>query len=167
MADDAESIINGLDSVTVEDIASRSLSGRSNEYFKGSPVLVAGKIDEFMEETNNWFEILDVRIYRDFEIGLPCRYRWTIRRWAYVDMDSWLLKNGWHMHPHTMADSDKHKENELEARYVKQYGKFSIYANFYVEFTDDVFEALNEGTIENLKMEDERRSELIEQKMEV
>lgn len=113
-----------------------------------------------LEDLNNWVEIVEVKYHGDRIIGIPCRYRWTIKRWVSNDMDEWLLSNGWSHMPHLKADSEKHRPNELEARYVKQFGDYDVYVNIWVPFTDDVFEAINEGEdLTEFKSADEKFEE--------
>ena len=130
---------------TANRIASQTVPGRSNTDIIEGLHDIPDVVDGFLEQTNGWFEILDVRVYRDDSIGIPCRYRWTIKRWAHNDMDQWLQDNGWELLPHLKADSKEHNENEMEARYRKEIKGYYVYANFFVEFTNDVFEALQEG----------------------
>ena len=61
-------------------------------------------------------------------------------------MDKWLIDNGWEKLPHLMADSRQHEDNEMEARYYKKFGEWDVFVNIYVEFTEDVFEALSENS---------------------
>jgi hypothetical protein len=119
-------------------------------------------VRDFIVDTNNWFEVVDVRVYRDDSVGIPCRYRWTIKRWVQNDMDSWLKDNGWVLAPHRRADSKEHEDNYMEARYKKQYGDITVYANFWVEFTEDVFDALQKGNAIKAAKQNRERSKKID-----
>jgi hypothetical protein len=133
-------------------IASHTVPGKDNDYFIESCRELCEVLESFRSDTNNWFEIVDVRVFRGKNIGLPCRYRWTVKRWVVNEMDKWLLENGWDRIAHLKADSRDHKPNEMEARYRKEFDGYTVYCNFYVEITEDVFEALNEGKpIENAR----------------
>jgi len=151
-------------------VARDTVPGKSNSEI----VSHLSGIDEitrsFVEELNNWIEIIDVRVYRDGSIGIPCRFRWTIKRWASVDMDRWLLDNGWELIHHRRADSYSHEPNEMEARYAKEIEGATVYANIYVEFTEDVFRAMNEDNhIEKAEKRNKKKDvaqAVREQKME-
>lgn len=101
-------------------------------------------VDDVMSDLNNWVEFVDVRVFRGEVIGIPCRYRWTIKRWVSNDMDSWLVENGWNRLAHLKADSREHKDNEMEARYHKEFNGWDVFVNIYVEFTEDVFDQLGD-----------------------
>lgn len=136
--------------------------GQGNEYFEDSLRDMSRVVTAFIEDTNNWFEILDTRLYRKENIGIPCRYRWTIKRWAANDMDQWLMDHGWEDMAHLKADSVDHEDNELEARYRKEIGGYTVWANFYVEITNDVFEALQTGGPVKMAEKNREREERME-----
>jgi hypothetical protein len=152
-----------------ERIAGNTIPGRSNSKVVNNIRGVDEVVQSFIEDINNWFEIVDVRVYRDGKIGLPCRYRWTIKRWASNDMDQWLMDNGWELLHHRKADSKEHRSNEMEARYRKEIEGREVYANMYVEFTEDVFEALQEDSViksaeENVQREQKAKDILTEKR---
>lgn len=129
---------------TADRIARETIPRGDNEGILASLWNVHDVVEDFIDETNNWFEILDVRVYKSGVIGIPCKYRWTIVRWAKNDMDQWLLDNGWDDVAHLAADSREREDNELEARYVKEIGGHMVNATFLVEFPDRVFEEMND-----------------------
>ncbi len=143
-------------------IAGNTIPGEDNGEFPSSLSDAAGVVDDFIEETNNWFEIVDVRVYRGDEIGLPCRYRWTIKRWVSNEMDSWLMSNGWERIAHLKADSREHRDNEMEARYRKEIDGYTVHLNAYVEFTSDVFRAMKNGNPIKRAEEQRQRKERAE-----
>lgn len=145
-----------------ERIAGNTIPGRSNSEVVNNIRGVDEVVQSFIEDVNNWFEVVDVRIYRGGEVGVPCRYRWTIKRWASNDMDQWLMDNGWELLHHRKADSKEHRSNEMEARYRKEIEGRQVYANIYVEFTEDVFEALQGGQAIKSAEEKARRGEKAE-----
>jgi hypothetical protein len=130
----------------VERIASKTIPGRDNSAIVNSLGDASGVVDSVLEDLNNWVEIVDVRVFRGNVIGIPMRYRWTIKRWSSSDMDKWLLDNGWDKLAHLKADSKEHKDNEMEARYYKEIDGWDVFVNIYVEFTNDVFKALEENS---------------------
>lgn len=101
--------------------------------------------EAIVEDLNNWVEIVEVRNLGGKRIAVPCRYRWTIKRWADNEMDMWLLKNGWDRIAHRKADSHEHEDYEMEARYRKEFDGWYVYVNIWVPFTEDVFEALEKN----------------------
>lgn len=124
-------------------LAQRTLPGRSNEDIIRNMKGMDRVVEAAVNDLNNWVEVIDVRLHRDLKVGIPMRYRWTIKRWVANNMDQWLMNNGWEDMPHLKADSREHEPNELEARYRKEFGDYLVHVNIYVPFTDDVFEALN------------------------
>lgn len=138
-----------------------TIPGRENAPLVNTADDLPDVLEAFVADTNNWFEVLDVRVYRNDNIGIPARWRWTIKRWVVNDMDQWLVDNGWSNIPHLKADSREHEERELEARYRKEFHGYQVWANFYVEFTDDVFEAMKKGRpIEGARQNRERREKI-------
>ncbi len=133
-------------SEVAERIAAKTLPGDGNEALVNSVGEASDVMDDVVSDLNNWVEVIDARIFRGKVLGMPCRYRWTIKRWADSDMDKWLIDNGWEKLPHLMADSRQHEDNEMEARYYKKFGEWDVFVNIYVEFTEDVFEALSENS---------------------
>ena len=129
----------------VERIASKTIPGRDNSAIVDSLEEASGVVDSVLGDLNNWVEIVDVRVFRGNVIGIPMKYRWTIKRWSSSDMDKWLLDNGWDKLAHLKADSKEHKDNEMEARYYKKVNGWDVFVNIYVEFTNDVFKALEEN----------------------
>lgn len=127
-----------------ERIAKKTAPGVSNRYFVNSLSDASAVVDEVADDLNNWVEFVDVRLFRGNVMGIPCRYRWTIKRWVSNDMDTWLNKNGWNRLPHLKADSRSHKDNEMEARYYKEFDGWDVFVNIYVEFTEDVFEEMGD-----------------------
>jgi hypothetical protein len=127
------------------EIARKTAPGKNNDEILRTLDDCGQVVKRFNDMTNGWFEIIDVRSYRNDRIGIPCRYRWTIKRWAATDMDQWLKDNGWELIAHLKADSREHEDDEMEARYRTEINGYKVYANFYVKFPDDVFKALEEG----------------------
>lgn len=150
----------------LESIVKETIPGRRNEELKDVASTSAIVIDEFEAMTNNWFEIEKVHLYPN-QIGITARFRWTIERWAGINMDTWLVKKGWNNDAHLMADWNGREENEMEARYSRNIVGVPVRANFLVLFTDRVFKAMqeNRGTIiEDRKIEKEKMLKLIRQK---
>lgn len=146
-----------------ERIAEDTAPGKTNYPLIHSVEDVPQILEKVMDELNNWVEFLDVRVYRDEHIGIPCRYRWTIKRWAKNDMDQWLMDRGWESVGHLRADSRDHEPNELEARYRKRIDGYMVNVNIYVEFTEDVFERLQEeGGVKDAKRNINERKKLRE-----
>jgi len=129
-----------------ERVALKTIPGDDNDRLVSNVSEAGNILDKVLDDLNNWFELVDIRIFRGKVIGIPCRYRWTIKRWVGNDTDKWLIDNGWDNLAHLKADARSHKDNEMEARYHKNFGDWDVYANFYVEFTEDVFEALDGGS---------------------
>ena len=150
-------------------IAQDTAPGKRNSVVLHELEDVHSVVDSFIEELNNWVEIIDVRTYRNKKIGIPCRYRWTIKRWVVNDMDQWLVDNGWMKNAHLRADSKEHRKNEMEARYSKEIEGYTVYANIYVEFTEDVFDSLEDGSpiraAKNRRVRKDKAQEFREKKM--
>lgn len=149
--------------VTAEEIANRisreTVPGPENDWLQDGIVSASQIMPLVVEDLNNWFYAIDLRVLDDTHIGIPMRYRWTIIRWAKNDMDSWLDNNGWNHVPHLNADSRTRQENELEARYRKNYGDITVDCNFLVEFPEVVFRKMNEGDLDRLKKQKKARRE--------
>ena len=126
-------------------VALDTAPGKSNEELVKSAEELPETLREVRAELGNWVEFIDVRTYRDKRIGIPCRYRWTIKRWVQQDMDQWLLDHGWQQIAHLKAYSREHQPNEMEARYRKEINGYTVHVNIYVTFTEDVFEMLETG----------------------
>lgn len=144
----------------VESIAKRTVPGSSNQHLIKGLDSARGVLPDVIDDLNNWFEIVDVRIYNDRHIGIPMRYRWTIIRWADNGMDQWLIDRGWEQLPHLNADSRTREEDELEARYRKEFNGVVVDANFLVKFPERVFRKLNGEDIDRIqekKAEEEAR----------
>jgi len=127
-----------------EDITRGTLPGPDNEPVMDGIGTAVGLVPRVVEDLNNWFNIVDVRIYDENHIGLPMRYRWSVIRWAHNDMDSWLRGQGWSQFGHLNADTRTRDEHEMEARYRKNYGDVTVDANFLVYFPDKVFSEMHE-----------------------
>lgn len=127
-----------------ERIAGDTAPGKTNAALINNIRDVPLILNKVVEELNNWVEFIDVRVYRDGHIGIPCRYRWTIKRWAKNDMDGWMYSKGWEPVGHLRADSRDHESNELEARYRKEIDGYMVNVNIYVEFTEDVFQKMQD-----------------------
>lgn len=142
-------------------VARETAPGKGNDEIVASLQDLPGVVESFVEDTNNWFEVIDVRTHRNGNIGIPCRYRWTIKRWVVNDTDTWLIDNGWDQLAHLFADSKEHEENEMEARYRKEIDGYTIWMNAYVEFTNDVFEAMQKGEpIQSVEEKREKREKV-------
>lgn len=144
-------------------LAAETVPGRDNTHFMEGMGEISDVVTKFVLDTNNWFEIIDVRYYRDNYIGIPCRFRWTIKRWASNDLDSWLKSEGWVLDPHRRADSYEHKDHEMEARYKKRFGDYVVAANMYVEFTEDVFRRMNSDEYVETVEEKKEKSATLEE----
>lgn len=130
----------------VEDINRNTSPGKSNQVFVEETLEASSVIQRFINETNDWFEINQVKIERNREIDINCLFRWTIISWSNFDMDDWLRINGWDLIHHTRADAERHYEdNMIEARYKKKIKGYDVYTNFMVLVTDEVFEKLNKS----------------------
>ena len=140
-------------SEVAERIAKKTAPGEKNKDLVRGLSDASGVVDDVMSDLNNWVEFVDVRVFRGKVIGIPCRYRWTIKRWVSNDMDSWLVENGWNRLAHLKADSKDHRDDEMEARYHKDFGDWDVFINVYVLFTEDVFDMLS-GT-ESITGEDD------------
>lgn len=144
-----------LEEESPEDVAKRvsenTLPGPSNDPFIDGLGNAMRVVPRVIVDLKNWFRIIDVRVHGEREIGMPMEYRWTIVRWAENEMDNWLIDRGWENIPHLKADTREREVNELEARYVKQFGEVDVFANFIVEFPDRVFRELNDSDIEEAR----------------
>jgi len=141
----------------------RIVPGKENKQFPKKLEDAAKIVPQVKDDLNNWVEIIDVRTYRNDKIGIPCKWRWTIKRWAAQDMDNWLMKTGWTRENHRRADSYDHEDNELEARYKREYSGYTVYINIHVEFTDEVFEALeDQGGVKKARRERNKQKKLEE-----
>lgn len=148
-----------LDAVS-ERLAGMTIPGESNEGLFDDLEDAADVARAFQGELNNWVEILDVRVRNDGKVGIPCRYRWTLSRWAENDMDQWLMDHGWEQVAHLYADSRQHRSNELEARYRKRIEGKMVYTNIFVPVTDKTFRALQDGNpVEKAKNRRERKKQ--------
>lgn len=164
----AEELDLDLESQEVaEYIARQTVPGSRNTPMYEGLQRAVDVVPTVIQDLNNWFEIVDVRVLGEDHIGIPMRYRWTIIRWANQDMDQWLEDHGWEDMAHLNADSRTRQENELEARYRKQFGDVVVDCNFLVFFPDEVFEALSRDDIDNAKRKKRRKAsleEIIEQR---
>lgn len=124
--------------------ARRIVPGKENKQFPDQLRDTAEIVEQVKDDLNNWIEVIDVRLYRNKKIGIPCNWRWTIKRWVAHGMHEWLIDSGWTRENHRRADSYEHEDHELEARYKKEYSGYTVYVNFHVEFTEDVFRKLQE-----------------------
>lgn len=152
LSEDEQEVVEKItEEELVERIAQQTVPGPSNDdYFRGlelAHLLMPAIIDDL----NNWFNIVGVRILGERHISFIARYRWTIIRWARQDMDSWLMNKGWEDHAHLNADTRDREVNEMEARYRNQYDSVTVDANFLVEFPEIVFEKLNDEDVEDAK----------------
>lgn len=132
-------------------LARNSIPGKSNRPVFDGLETAAEIVPEVIEDLNNWFEIVDVRIYNRNHIAIPMRYRWSIIRWARNDMDNWLMERGWKDMAHLNADSRRRIDNEMEARYRKNFDGIVVDTNFLVEFPDVVFRKLNGEDVEEIE----------------
>lgn len=146
-----------------ESVAKSTVPGRSNDPVIDGLRFSPKVVEDVIDDLNNWFEVVDVRVYNDVHIGIPMRYRWTIIRWADNDMDQWLMDNGWEQLPHLNADSRTREEDELEARYRKVYRGVVVDTNFLVKFPERVFRKLKGEDLDRVR-ENQRREEMIEER---
>lgn len=151
----------------VERIARNTVPGRSNDHLVDGLESARDILPDVIDDLNNWFEIVDVRVYSDVHIGVPMRYRWTIIRWAENDMDQWLMDNGWEHLPHLNADSRTRQENELEARYRKEFSGVVVDSNFLVRFPERVFRKLNGEELDRIREDKEKEEAKKERKRRV
>ena len=124
-------------------VASATIPGTSNMgIFKGLQKAV--KVSQLVEdELNNWIDIIDARVYGENMMSIAAKYRWTIYRWASNDMEGYMSDNGWDVDPHRLADSHTREENQMEARYRKEFDDMWVYINILVLFPDRAFKELN------------------------
>lgn len=144
----------------VDQIARDTIPGRSNQPFIEGLENAPEIVQDVLGDLNNWVEIMDVRIYSTEEMGIPCRYRWSIIRWTENDMDTWLEDHGWEHMPHLRADSRNRNPNDLEARYRKQFDDVMVNINVHVEIPEVVFDALegkSGSVVERRKVKSRRR----------
>lgn len=127
----------------VDTILKDTSPGNSNDHILNTIHSLEDVVEGFISDTNGWFEILDVRVYPDGSIGIPCRWRWTIERYAAAKIEDRLLDSGWAVDHHLEADSRKHNEDrDLQLRYRKNIQGHDVYINVYVWMTDNAFNAL-------------------------
>lgn len=164
--------ITGLDA-RVEDIAEEitrsTYPGPENDGVKRGLMKANAVFPVVVEDLRDWFYAVDVRVYGEDHIGIPMRYRWTIIRWAQQDMDHWLESHGWEDAPHRNADSYSRREDELEARYRKEYSGVTVDCNFLVHIPRVVFEKLNENSSKNMmdrKRQRDKKSASLEEVIE-
>jgi len=141
-----------------EEVVRSTYPGPDNDTFKTGLRNAFTVFPVVVEDLNDWFYPVDVRVHDEEHVAMPMRYRWTIIRWAESQMDSWLERNGWEDFAHLNADTRKRRNDELEARYRKQYGGVTVDCNFLVYMPPEVFEALNERSDTNMA-ERQRRQE--------
>lgn len=148
-----------------ERVAKDTVPGLSNEEFIDLLSVSDNVVKQVINDLNNWFEIVQVHSFRERKIGIVMRYRWTIKRWVQNDMDDWLIDRGWELLPHLKADSRDHKENEMEARYRKEFNGVMVYVNLYVQITNDVFEALQKtGATEKVSKRKKTAEDILKKK---
>jgi hypothetical protein len=159
--------------VNVEELVGQvvrdTFPGPDNERIEDGMVNALGVFPVVVQDLNDWFYAVDLRVYDEDHIGIPMRYRWTIIRWAHNDMDHWLEKNGWTDAPHRNADSRTRRNDELEARYRKEYAGVQVDCNFLVHIPEVVFDKLNEKSNKSMKkrrMEQESKTNSLEEGME-
>lgn len=149
--------------VDIEEVAERvargTIPGRSNERFERGIVNTSAVVPVVIEDLNNWFEVLEVRIKDEHAVSIPMRYRWSIIRWARQDMDKWLMDHGWDEFAHRQADTHVRQENEMEARYRKRYGDVTVYCNFLVNFPPSVFKKIKEDSDQSIRKKQRERVE--------
>ena len=160
------------DQEVIDNIVRATVPGTENTgIFKG--LEKAEAIARIVEnDLNNWIDIIDFRVYGENLMSIACEYRWTIVRWAENDMDEWLQNNGWHLDAHRLADTHQRDENQMEARYKKEYEGTWVYVNILVDFPERVFDVINEEeTLEEAerrknmqKQRKERRSRVLEER---
>jgi hypothetical protein len=132
-----------LEEQIADSIVSSTIPGSSNSgIFDG--LQRASRVAELVEDDlNNWVDILDVRVYGENIISICSEYRWTIYRWASHDMEDYMQDNGWQVEPHRLADTHLREEDQMEARYKKQFGDTWVYINILVLFPERAFDELN------------------------
>lgn len=140
----------------VDDLVRSTIPGGSNQPYYDGLDRATDLVPFVLDDLNNWFEIVDVRIYDDDHIAMPMRYRWSIVRWAENDMDQWLMDNGWEDLAHLNADSRTRQENEIEARYRKEFDGVTVDCNFIVLFPDVVFRKMNGEDLDRVKRKKEK-----------
>jgi len=145
-----------------ESLMQDTFPGPSNDKITDGLTRAMGVFPVVVQDLNNWFYAVDLRVYNGTHIGIPMRYRWTIIRWAQSDMDGWLEKNGWTDRPHRNADSYTREKNELEARYRKEYAGVTVDCNFLVHMPDVVFEKLQSRSSKSMKKRKKEKSSLEE-----
>lgn len=143
----------------VDSIVRGTVPGESNEKFNDGIDNASDIVPVVMDDLNNWFEIVEVRVINRDHISIPMRYRWTIIKWSNSDMDQWLIDRDWDLIHHRNADTRFREENELEARYRKEFDGITVDANFLVEFPDIVFRKINGDDISRVKEKVEKEEE--------
>ena len=144
-----------------EQLVRDTYPGEDNEQFKDGIVTAAAIFPAVVEDLNDWFYAMDVRVLDKEHLGIPMRYRWSIVRWAEQDMDSWLESHGWTDMAHLNADNRDRREDEMEARYRKEYGDVTVDCNFLVHFPPEVFRKLQEesdGSMNQRKRKQKQKS---------
>lgn len=135
--------MSGIDEVANR-LARQTVPADNNDSVRNGLLKASNIVEQFVDDTNGWFRIHDVRVYSDNEIGIVADWKWTIERWVAAEMDDRLEADGWENFAHLKADRKK-EPNEAEFRYMKFYGDTRVYLNSYVTFTKRAFEALEEG----------------------
>lgn len=142
----------------LEEVVRGTAPGEDNQVFRESWEVVGRVVQQFIDETNNWFDIKKVHVYQD-KVGVTARYRWTIERWIASETEEFLKSRDWKVAPHGHADWDDREENELEIRMSKEIFGVPVYVNLLVEMTQRAFEALEEN--ETIVLDEDQTNERI------
>lgn len=146
-----------------KEVEKASIPGEDNDYTLEMLERAQTITKNFIEDTNDWFEIEKVHVYPENKIGITAKFRWTIERFIAAEVEDVIMDAGYGVAPHLEADWRDVQENEIEYRARKQEGGTRVFLNLLIEMTDRAFEALNNQ--EEIEIE-RTRAEVISDFME-
>lgn len=131
-----------------------SMPGKDNLYTLSMLEIARDVVDEFIEETNDWFEIEKIHVYPENKVGITAKFRWTIERFIAAEVEDVIMGAGYGIAPHLEANWRDVQPNEIEYRARKQENGVRIFVNLLIEMTDRAFDALDEQ--KSFELEKER-----------
>lgn len=145
------------------DVERASIPGRDNQYSLSMLESARDVVEQFIEETNDWFEIEKVHVYPENKVGITAKFRWTIERFVSAEVEDVIMDAGYGVAPHLEANWRDVQPNEIEYRARKQEGGVRVFVNLLIEMTDRAFDSLDEQ--EPIEIE-QKREEVISGFME-
>lgn len=119
-----------------------SIPGEDNGYTLDMLEEARTIVEQFVEETNDWFEIEKVHIYPENKVGITAKFRWTIERFVAAEVEDVIMDAGYGIAPHLEANWRDVQPNEIEYRARKQERGIRVFVNLLIEMTDRAFDSL-------------------------